>query len=465
MSDTVDLCVIGAGPAGLTAAARAAEGGLDVLLLDEQPAPGGQVWRNAGSAQHDAGPAADAALRRFAASGADHRAGATLVDMTSPTSDSDTPTEITWRAPGTVTSPRIRRTVARAVVLATGAQERPLIFPGAELPGVMGVGAIQTAYKQSGLVPDAEAVVLAGHGPLMLLTLTQVRAAGGRVSALLDLGPPGGLARALKALPRAVLGDTGMMAQGAGLLLRRMLSGVPVYRHVTRLRAHGAGHLQSVSFTSAGRTQHLPARLLGVHDGVIPNTQVSRLLNLHHAWDAGQGAFVPVRDANGAVAPGLWIVGDGGGIGGVRVAALEGEQAALSVLARAGRPDTHADHAGRLTRRRAARQLPEALYPPIPLSAHATDDALICRCEAVRVADVRAALGTGIDGPNRVKALTRCGMGPCQGRLCGNPLTRLIADETGRTPDAVGALRIRPPLKPVLLMDYLAPDAMPEAAS
>jgi NAD(P)H-nitrite reductase large subunit len=99
------------------------------------------------------------------------------------------------------------------------------------------------------------------------------------------------------------------------------------------------------------------------------------------------------------------------------------------------------------------------------MGVHATDDALICRCENVRVADVLAALGTGIDGPNRVKAMTRCGMGPCQGRICANPLTRLIAAETGWSPDTVGALRIRPPLKPVLLMDYLAPEIVPELSA
>jgi NADPH-dependent 2,4-dienoyl-CoA reductase/sulfur reductase-like enzyme len=473
MSKAVDLCVIGAGPAGLAAAARAAEGGLHVLLLDEQPAAGGQVWRNA-EANIAGGPipatqvekvyhGAGAALRRLAASGVDHRAGATLIDLAQPETEPEPTVEITWRAPAGAEAPRMRQTQARAVIVATGAQERPLIFPGADLPGVMGVGAIQTAYKQSGLVPDGEGVVLAGHGPLLLLTLAQIRAAGGRVAAVLDLGTPGKLAAAARDLPRALIGDPALMARGAGLMLRRALSDVPVHRRVTGLRAHGTDSIEAVSFTSAGRATRLPARLLGVHDGVIPNAQVSRLLNLRHVWDARQGAFRPLRDTDGAVAPGIWIVGDGAGIGGAEIAAMEGEQAALAVLARAGRgPGVQGSASRRLMRRRAARRLVEALYPPVPMGAHATDDALICRCENVRVADVRAALGCGIDGPNRVKAMTRCGMGPCQGRLCANPLTRLIAAETGRGPDAVGALRIRPPLKPVLLMDYLAPETVPE---
>ncbi|MFO7759235.1 MAG: (2Fe-2S)-binding protein [Roseovarius sp.] len=480
MSKVIDLCVIGAGPAGLAAAARAAQGGLNVLLLDEQPAAGGQVWRNAGAALAGGSmPAAQAekayhgaaaALRRLAASGVDHRAGATLIDIaapeTAPGPGPEAVVEITWRAPSRAEAPRIRQTAAGAVICATGAQERPLIFPGAELPGVMGVGAIQSAYKQSGLVPGGEGVVLAGHGPLLLLTLAQIRAAGGRVAAVLDLGAPGAMAAVARTLPRALIGDPALMARGAGLMLRRALSGVPVYRRVTGLRAHGADSIEAVSFSSAGRATRLPARLLGVHDGVIPNAQVSRLLNLRHVWDAGQGAFLPVRDTDGAVAPGIWLVGDGAGIGGAEIAAMEGEQAARAALARAGRgPDVQGPAARHLTRRRAARRLVEALYPPVPMGAYATDDALICRCETVRVADVRAVLGSGIDGPNRVKAMTRCGMGPCQGRLCANPLTRLISAETGRSPDAVGALRIRPPLKPVLLMDYLAPETMPEVSA
>ncbi|MEO1104940.1 MAG: (2Fe-2S)-binding protein, partial [Pseudomonadota bacterium] len=145
--------------------------------------------------------------------------------------------------------------------------------------------------------------------------------------------------------------------------------------------------------------------------------------------------------------------GDAGGIGGVALARARGAQVGAAVCAALGVKGRPAD-AARVRRLAAARPLVEGLYAPLPVSTFATDDTILCRCERVSVGAIRAAIATGATGPNRVKTATRCGMGPCQGRICGGSLTRLIAEETGRTPDEVGALRIRPPLKPVLMGDY-----------
>jgi bacterioferritin-associated ferredoxin len=108
-------------------------------------------------------------------------------------------------------------------------------------------------------------------------------------------------------------------------------------------------------------------------------------------------------------------------------------------------------------RRAPARAFVDRLYPPLPVAAFADSDpdTLVCRCEAVTLARIRAAIRDGATGPNRVKTFTRCGMGPCQGRMCGNALTRIVAAETGKSPQEAGALRIRPPLKPTLIADFL----------
>jgi len=470
-----DLIVIGAGPAGLAAASIAAGAGLSVMLLDEQPSAGGQVWRNAGAILNDQGARrifaagyhrAERALKRLASSGARHHAGATLIDV----AQDEGGYVVTWLRRDADHAPVLQHSVARNVIVACGAQERAMVFPGSHKPGVMGIGALQIAMKQSGLVPASEGIILAGQGPLLLLALAQIRSLGGRVSAVLDMTPPGARRRAARHLPAAIVSDPALVAQGMILSMRRRLSGIPVYRHVAALRAEGddRGALTRVDFRSGDRDMSLPARLLAVHDGVIPNTQISRLLGLEHHWDEARAAFAPVLEEDGESAlPGLWIAGDAAGIGGAELAEITGSLAGHAATSRL-RPDHAHEHREAIAqlwrlrqKKRAVRPLVDALYPALPPPGPDADEALLCRCEAVTVGAVRRAVQLGASGPNRVKTFTRCGMGPCQGRTCGNPLTRLVAQETGQTPDATGALRIRAPLKPVLLRDYLE---QPEAA-
>ena len=473
MAEPRDLVVIGAGPAGLAAATDAAARGLTVQLLDEQAEPGGQVWRQAERVLASSSPGkeklaasyggAAEAVANLRASTVDYVPGATVFDIS-------TDLRVSWlhrdakAAGGTAHS--IRETGAKTLILAGGAMERPLPFPGWTLPGVMGVGALQTALKAGGLRPGEDGLVLAGQGPLLLLYLAQITALGGRVTAILDLAPPGRLGAALSDLPAALLGDFRLMISGIGLLLRRALSRIAVYRDVTRLKALGAESLEGLSFESRGRPQTLDCSLLGLHDGVIPSTQLSRLLRLEHRWRDDQQCFEPVTDTDGRSSDErIWIAGDGGGIEGAGMAGLRGRLAALKAAERLGRLSAADGEraAAPLRARRAgqqkARRFLDRLYRPVPLSRHLTEETTLCRCEGVTVAAIRQAVGQGAQGPNRVKTFTRCGMGPCQGRLCGPSLVRLIEAETGSSPAETGALRIRPPLKPILLGDYLEPEA------
>ncbi len=452
MTDAVDLTVVGAGPAGLAAAAAAADLGLTVLLLDEQAAPGGQVWRQAeqmatsksrGSdkiAKSYVGAAeAIAALRR---SNVEYVPAATVFDASPDL-------RISWLQRETdaanETKHRIREIESGALILATGAMERPLPFPGWTLPGVMGVGALQTALKSGGLLPNRGTLVLAGQGPLMLLYVAQIAALGGRVAAVLDLGTPGRLADLAGLLPRALVGDPVLMARGIGLLARQILSRTPIYRDVTKLVANGSDGLESLSFESRGKSHELSCSLLGIHDGVIPSTQLPRLLGLAHRWRDDQHCFEPVTDSDGRSSDRrIWIAGDGGGIEGAGVAGLRGRLAAQGVAEHLGRlssADWHAATAplrAQRSRRQHARRLLDQIYAPVPLDRHVTDATTLCRCEGVTVGAIRGAIDRGATGPNRVKTFTRCGMGPCQGRLCGPSLVRLMASVTGLPPEEVG---------------------------
>ncbi len=480
--DTRDVVVIGAGPAGLAAAQIVAEQGLSVKLIDDQAGAGGQIWRNA--ARITSGRAhlrksysgAAEALAALSEGVVDHAVSATVLDAAeehAPEASEESQVRVTWLS--AVKDDRgIRETVSRALIVATGAMERPVLFPGATLPGVMGVGAVQSILKQSGMVPTGEGLVLAGQGPLLLLTLSQILDLGGTVSAVLDLAPTGRLSGAASGLLPALVSDPRIMAQGALLLWRAHRSRVPWYRGVRALRAVGGYGIEEVAFEAGKKTVRLPCSLLALHDGVIPNTQITRLMNLDHIWSAAQQAFAPSCTPEGrSSSPSVWIAGDGAGIAGVDMARLRGALAGLDVAQSLGALTgpgftSRADPLKKQIARRApARAFVDQLYAPLPVAALAgeevEDDTIVCRCEAVTLARVNNAIRDGATGPNRVKTFTRCGMGACQGRMCGNALTRIVAAETELTPNDSGALRVRPPLKPTLISDYLD-SAAPEEA-
>lgn len=469
-----DVIVVGAGPAGLAAAQSMAETGLSVRLLDEQAWAGGQIWRNAAVMTNLQGPMAKSydgavdAMAVLSKPNIEYAASATVLDASlahlSDTSEKPQ-ARLTWLS-GARENRGIRETNARALVIATGAMERPVLFPGATLPGVMGVGAVQSILKQSGMVPTDGGVVLAGQGPLLLLTLEQILDHGGTVDAVLDLGAQGALAGAAPGVLRALISDPGLIAKGASLLWRARRSGVAWYRNIRALRAMGDECIREVAFETEGKTVLLPCTLLAVHDGVIPNTQLTRLLNLDHVWHEAQQAFAPHCASSGQTsASSVWVAGDGAGIAGADVARLRGSLAGLDVARALGSLDNSGFQTlatplkRQIAQRDPARAFLDKLYAPLPVTAYAgadvQDETLVCRCEAVTLAQVHSAVGDGATGPNRVKTFTRCGMGACQGRMCGNALTRIVAEATGSAPQDAGALRIRPPLKPTLISDYL----------
>jgi len=456
MTAPVDLAVIGAGPAGLAAAAEAAGRGIAVTALDENPGPGGQVWRGATSNGARPAPlaagdrAGSDAFRRAEAAGAGFHFQAVVWDVT----DDGV---IAWSD-----GARSHRLQATAVLVAAGSMERPVPFKGWTLPGVMGVGALQTALKTGGLVPEGRLIV-AGAGPLPLLLLSQLRALGVKPLAYLDTTPKGALRRALPLLPAAAWAAPALLRRGQGLLTALRQSGVPVYRGVTALEAMGDGRFERLIATIGGNSLGLEADLLAVHEGVVPQATLPRLLAVPHRWNEARSAFEPVADGHGRVADRrLWIAGDGGGIEGEASAVARGAIAGIDVARALGRLDEAAaaaalaPHLAERRRQQAFRRFIDARYPPAAIGPGLGDDVVICRCERVTAGAIRRAVADGATGPNRVKTFTRCGMGLCQGRMCGLALSELVADATGRPMDEVGALRIRPPVKPVPLGELAA---------
>jgi NADPH-dependent 2,4-dienoyl-CoA reductase/sulfur reductase-like enzyme len=450
---TVDLAIIGAGPAGMEAAVQAAGLGLSVAVFDEQGAPGGQVFRGVEQAAGDPALAGEyatdgaALVRRFrAAKGIDYRPRSTVWHIGLETGRLSV---LQDGASAEVTAGR--------VLLATGAQERPVPIPGWTLPGVMTAGAAQIMLKTTGAVPGG-AVVLAGQGPLVWLLAAQLLQAGLPKLTLLETTPRGAIRQALGA---------GGLWQGRAALLKGLAYvrtarrlGLQIVRAATGLRAEGDGRVQRVSWD--GGT--LPCDTLLLHEGVIPATHITRALGLEHEWDEAQLCWRPKLDAWGAASHDrVAVAGDGAGIGGWQSAVAAGHIAALDAAYRVGRLTQAArDSRARIPRFAAAKALAlrpflDRLYRPAPGVLAPGDDAtIVCRCEEITAGQIRQVARLGATGPNQAKAYLRAGMGPCQGRMCGTTVAAVIAKERGMTIEAAGALRPRAPFKPLTVGELAA---------
>lgn len=445
---TVDLAVVGAGPAGMAAAALACELGLDTVLIDDAEAPGGQIYRGVERAG-DVPPL-----------GADYLAGRPLAAALRASAARYRPGTMVWHidpaaADGAMLSlvvDGISETIAaRHVLLATGAIERPVPIPGWTLPGVMTVGATQILLKSADLVPDGR-TVLAGQGPLLYLAAVQLAQAGAPPVALLETTPSENYRAAARHL-RGCWDGRRELARGLGWLLALRRAGVKRWRRVRGLRAIGRERLEGVAWEDGA----IAADHLLLHEGVIPDTQISLGLQLAHRWDEAQRCWHPVLDEWGRSSlPNVAVAGDCGGIAGAAAAALSGQLAALDAARGLGRigsaeRDRRAARVrAALARARALRPFLDALYRPADAVLDpAADSVIVCRCEEVTAGEIRRAVRLGAPGPNQVKAFVRCGMGPCQGRICGSLVAAVIAAARGVPIAEVGTLRPRAPYKPI----------------
>lgn len=453
MSETIyDLAVVGAGPAGMSAAVEAAGLGLSVCVLDEQAAPGGQIWRGVSRPA----PLDPAVL------GPDYHEGAELVERFLACGCDYRPEATVWHADEgelSFATPRGGETIRwRTLLNATGALERPMPVPGWTRPGVMTAGAAQILLKTSGLVADD--AVFCGSGPLLYLVVAQYLRAGVRVAGVLDTTPRGARLRASRHLAGALQGWP-TLRKGLGLLREIDASRVKVIRHVKHLEMLGGDRLEAVGWRTADGHGTLPTAHAFLHQGVAPNTNFGRALNCEHVWDEAQLSWKPRTDGWGTGSrKGISFAGDVAGIGGARAATMTGRLSALAIAAGLGRIDAAerdrraAEIRARLKRELAVRPFLDRLYrPAAALLVPPRDDVTVCRCEEVSAGEIRRAIATGAMGPNQTKAFTRCGMGPCQGRSCGLTVTKMLAGQLGVTEAEAGYFNIRFPVKPVVLGD------------
>jgi D-hydroxyproline dehydrogenase subunit alpha len=408
-----DVLVIGAGPAGIAAACAAAEAGVRADVIDDNPAAGGQIWRGGA-------PAATAWLERLARSGAVLHPSTTVIDVAP---QNGGPPGVTTHAAagGAVWQPR-------TIVLATGARERFLPFPGWTLPGVVGAGGLQALVKQ-GLDVCGRRIVIAGTGPLLLAVAELLVERGATVVAVAEQAA----LRRLVRFAAALVGHPAKLVQAAGI--RRAIG--PVLRTGSFplvVRPHGDRLVVTLASGRPGRERRddIPCDLLACGFGLVPNVEIARALGCElHAGGIAVDGF------GATTVSGVFAAGECTGVGGVDKSLIEGR---IAGLVAAGRRDQAVPLLGERRRcRRFAALLDRTFILDRRLAQLAAADTVVCRCE-----DVAAGRLACHRSWREAKLMTRIGMGPCQGRVCGPAAETLF----GWSPDDV-----RPPFSPTPLGD------------
>lgn len=472
-----DVVVIGAGPAGLAAAVSLSEHGVDTLVVDEQPAPGGQIFRQPpGTFRVDPGAApAGAALiaRAAAAPGVRWAHGTTAWSVFGVAAEPDAyGGDAGVPAHGPVVAlagaGQLRRVAAERLLLAPGAYDLPVAFPGWTLPGVMAAGGVQAFLKSQRLLPGRR-FVLAGAHPLLLVIADQLLGAGAEIAEVALAQPRPSAADGLRAL-FALRGEASRLGAAAGPALRLRRAGVPLRFSTVVVSAQGTDAVDAAVLARVdrdwrpqpGSERRIACDTLALGYGFVPSSELARQAGCTTVWSGAAGGWVVTHnDWMRSSRERIFVAGEITGIAGAEQAEEEGRLAALGILRALGRLDGPA--AGRAAvpvRRRLARArrfstvVQERFAPRHDaLAALADDDTIACRCEEVTTGAIRRALREHphLGDADAVKQLVRVGMGPCQGRLCGPHVTQTIAAERRRRVEDVGAYTARPPVKPIPL--------------
>jgi len=414
-----DVIIVGAGPAGMAAASAAAQHGRSVILLDDNPAAGGQIWRDGvqapGHRIHDDESAARTqALQELDACGATLLFGYRVFDAGAPST--------LYAVRETAADDEVLVLRYQKLILATGARERFLPFPGWTLPGVFGAGGLQALVK-GGFPVHGKRIVVAGSGPLLLAVASHLQAYGAEIVCVAEQAHLSRLvpfAFALRSHPAKIR---------QGVRYRHTLRKTP-YRTgcwpVSALADERTGMLRGIELSDGAKTWKQDCDLIACGFHLVPNTELASLLGC-----TLRDGFVEVDENQQTSISNIYCAGEPTGIAGLDAALLQGEIAGHSCAGHPGKALRTHNRAARIF----AAQLQKAFQLRPELRSLAAPETIVCRCEDVPYRSL-ATRSSWTDA----KLQTRCGMGPCQGRICG-PATEMLFGWKMKS--------IRPPLFPV----------------
>lgn len=453
-----DIIIIGAGPAGISAAVLADRHNASVLVLDENCAPGGQIYRAIEKNQINANEWL----------GQGYQKGLPLIENFRRSRVNYQHSAVVWRLHSTKVihysiNGKSHSAKGRQILVATGAQERPFPLLGWTLNGVMSAGAAQILLKESGVV--CEDAVFVGTGPLLYLIAHQYISAGIPIKAIIDTTPRGNYLRALRHC-FGMLKNTKSILQGWHWRREIIKSGTLYVSNISDVRINGIDSVTSVEYFQKGKWRNISCKRVFLHQGVVPEINTSLSAGCDKNWNERQACWTIDIDQYGqSSVKGISIAGDASSIAGGIAAAQRGSITALNMLynldliSSNDRKVLSKPFKKKLNRELAARPFIDTLFKPhLHYSAPTDGGIIVCRCEEVTLAQIQEAIGLGCKGPSQLKSFTRCGMGPCQGRLCGLSVTEILSKELGVKEEKVGYYNVRPPIKPVTLAELASLD-------
>jgi NADPH-dependent 2,4-dienoyl-CoA reductase/sulfur reductase-like enzyme len=468
MSAAYDLAVIGAGPAGIQAAISASEAGVNTILIDQYPQAGGQYYKNL--------PTAFKATNRTSV----EKEGELLVDRLEKLPITRLYDTLTWgifkaeneegfqialygnNAPNQIH--------ARRLILANGAYDTPLAFPGWTLPGVITSGAALTLLKNQRIAPFKRALIT-GTGPLLLSVAAHMSDAGVNLAGVLETNQikPKMFLHAL-----TIMREWQRLVEGMKYLAILHRAKVSYKLGWTIIEARGNGQVEEAVIAQIndkgeilpGTEQTLKVDTVVCGYGLTPNTSLARMIGCKMEYHPVKGEWVPWHDETMQTSvKGVYVAGDCCGIVGADNAILEGQIAGSATAYESGLikkqklEQVFARIKSNLGQQRHFGQMLEEFYPHLPsLSKLAKDDTILCRCEEISLGEIKAAVAAGARTIGEVKMITRTGMGNCQGRMCEHSVAEAIIQELAKdqiSPEMVGTFSVRPPLQP-LPLEYFA---------
>ncbi|WP_235969177.1 NAD(P)/FAD-dependent oxidoreductase [Brucella tritici] len=442
--------IIGAGPAGLAAAKAFVEAGIRPIILEETNNPGGQGTRRLHPSIESYGHTIfgrkyyEKALRRqneedTILNHCDYRPGT-----------------MAWaiydNVVSTVSQRHQQEIPYQQLLIAIGATDRILAVEGWQLGGVYSLGGAQVALKTHAS-SIGKKIVFAGSSPLLYLAAAQYVRLGFRDVTILDTTTQHAKYKAAFHMARYSLKT---LFEGVSLINELKSCGVKIFNGVRLTRFEGNGHVEAVVYADQnGTTQRLECDAIGFGFGLKPETQLAELAGAKIEFDPHFRQWLPLISNDGQARDDLWLAGDCVAIGGAEAADASGRLAALTMLKQMGKPTDQREFqslAKKVSRlRNFQRAMASAFRWPHENAALLSDQTYVCRCERVTVGEIRKTVEADIAHTevNRIKAITRCGMGRCQGRYCNQTLQELAVCSSGKSPEATGRLRAQAPFRPM----------------